>query len=86
MKYAKKSLGQNFLIDLNIIKKIVNLIEIKNRNIVEIGSGKGALTDEILKGKPKSLSIIEKDYILAGELKSKYKNYNNIKIYTNFFK
>ena len=34
------------------------------------------------KGKPKSLSIIEKDYILAGELRSKYKNNNNIKIYT----
>ena len=48
MKYSKKSLGQNFLIDLNIIKKIVNQIEINNRNVIEIGPGKGALTDFIL--------------------------------------
>ena len=46
--YAKKSLGQNFLVDLNIVKKIVNLIEIRNKNVVEIGPGKGALTDLIL--------------------------------------
>ena len=44
MKYAKKSLGQNFLIDKNIIKKIINLVEIKNKNIIEIGPVKGALT------------------------------------------
>ena len=42
-------------------KKIVNLTEIKNKNIIEIGPGKGALTDEILK-KPKSLILIEKDF------------------------
>ena len=46
---AKKSLGQNFLIDKNIIKKILNLSNIENRNIVEIGPGNGELTDEILK-------------------------------------
>ena len=58
MNYAKKSLGQNFLIDLNIIKKIVGLTKINNRNIIEIGPGKGALTDEILKHKPKSIILI----------------------------
>ena len=52
MKYPKKSLGQNFLIDNNIIKKIINSVEIKNKNIVEIGPGKGALTKEILKKNP----------------------------------
>ena len=46
MKFAKKSLGQNFLIDKNIIKKIVNLVDIKNKDIIEIGPGKGALTEE----------------------------------------
>ena len=50
MKYAKKSLGQNFLIDQNI-KKIVNLVDIKNKDVVEIGPGKGFLTDEIIKKK-----------------------------------
>ena len=54
----KKSLGQNFLIDKNIIKKIVSLVKIKNKNIIEIGPGKGALTDEILKQFPKSLFLI----------------------------
>ena len=53
MKFAKKSLGQNFLIDKNIIKKIVNLVDIKNRDILEIGPGSGALTNEILKKNPK---------------------------------
>ena len=49
MSFAKKSLGQNFLVDKNITKKIICLSKIKNKNIVEIGPGKGALTDEILK-------------------------------------
>ena len=53
MEYAKKSLGQNFLIDQNIIKKIANQTKIDNKNIVEIGPGKGALTNEIIKKKTK---------------------------------
>ena len=46
---AKKSLGQNFLIDKKIIDKIVNVIELKNKNILEIGPGTGNLTEGILK-------------------------------------
>ncbi len=80
MRHAKKSLGQNFLIDLNIIRKIVNLLEIKNKNIIEIGPGKGALTNSILQKKPKFLTLVEKDYILSQDLKLKYKNINNLKI------
>ena len=41
MKYAKKSLGQNFLIDKNVIRKIINLAQIENKNILEIGLIKG---------------------------------------------
>ncbi len=85
MRYAKKSLGQNFLIDSNIIKKIVNLTAINNENILEIGPGKGALTNEILKNKPKSLILIEKDFLIYKDLKSKYKNYKNIEIYNKDF-
>ena len=81
MQYAKKSLGQNFLIDKNIIKKIINIIDIENKNIIEIGAGKGALTNEIIKKKPKSLSIIEKDFYLSKELNLKYKNNKIVKIY-----
>ena len=81
MKFAKKSLGQNFLKDKNIIKKIINLTEIKNRNIVEIGPGEGALTEEILNKNPKSLSIIEKDFDLCKKLKIKYLKNKIITIY-----
>ena len=65
MIFAKKSLGQNFLIDLNIVKKILNQVSIKNKNVIEIGPGNGALTEEIIKRKPKSLILIEKDRGLA---------------------
>ena len=81
MKYAKKSLGQNYLTDLNIVKKIINLTNINNKNVLEIGPGKGALTKEILKNKPKSLILIEKDNVLFNELKYQYKDQKNIKIY-----
>ena len=83
MKFVKKSLGQNFLIDNNVIKKIVNLVKIRNKHIIEIGPGEGALTEEILKNKPKSLSLIEKDCILAKKLKLKYKNIKIVKIYND---
>ena len=72
MKFVKKSLGQNFLIDQNIIKKIVNLKDIRNKDVIEIGPGKGALTKEILKKNPKSLILIEKDSSLVEELKKDF--------------
>ena len=66
---AKKSLGQNFLTDQNIIDKIVSIIEIKNKSILEIGPGTGNLTKNILKRNPKKILLIEKDYDLAQLLK-----------------
>ena len=81
MKYAKKSLGQNFLIDKNIIKKIINFTKIKNRNVVEIGPGEGALTNEILLRNPKSLFLIEKDFELAKQLQLKYSKNKKIKVF-----
>ena len=50
-KKAKKSLGQNFLVDQNILEQIVNTVEIENREILEIGPGSGNLTAHILKKK-----------------------------------
>ena len=77
----KKSLGQNFLIDKNIAKKIVNSAKnIYEKNIIEIGPGKGALTDEIIKKNPKNIILIEKDKFLHDFLLNKYKNIQNIKI------
>ena len=83
MKFPKKSLGQNFLIDKNIIKKIISLSSIRGKNIIEIGPGKGALTDEILKKEPKTFYLIEKDFYLAQELKKKYFKKKNVKIYNS---
>ena len=83
MNYAKKSLGHNFLKKQNIIKKIVSLIGVKGKNIIEIGPGNGALTDEIYKKKPKSLKIIEKDSHLTNELKKKYSKNKIIKIFND---
>jgi 16S rRNA (adenine1518-N6/adenine1519-N6)-dimethyltransferase len=80
MQFAKKSLGQNFLIDHNVVNKILNLIRITNKNIIEIGPGRGALTEKILLKKPKSLLLIEKDNFLYNELKEKYQNNKIIKI------
>ena len=70
---AKKSLGQNFLIDENILDKIVNLIQIKEKNILEIGPGTGNLTSHILKKKPKKMMVIEKDKKLAEKLEGNFK-------------
>ena len=83
MKFAKKSLGQNFLTDKNIIIKIINLVSIQNKDIIEIGPGREALTKEILKRKPKTLSLIEKDFFLAEKLKKKYSGFHNIKVYNS---
>ena len=71
---AKKSLGQNFLIDKNVIDKIVNILELKNRNILEIGPGTGNLTEGILRKNPKKVLVVEKDNNLANLLKEKFKD------------
>ena len=71
---AKKSLGQNFLIDQKIINKIVNILDLRNKSILEVGPGTGNLTEEILKKNPKKFLVIEKDNYLASLLKEKFKN------------
>ena len=69
---AKKSLGQNFLVDSNIINKILDIVNIKNKHILEIGPGTGNLTSKILDKVPKSLTVIEKDKRLSNLLKKKF--------------
>ena len=75
---AKKSLGQNFLIDKNILEKIVGYTKIENRTILEVGPGTGNLTLYILKQKPKKVIVVEKDNNLAIQLKIKFKKQINI--------
>ena len=65
---AKKSLGQNFLIDKNIIDKIINTVPITDNEILEVGPGTGNLTKEILKNNPSKIYLIEKDAFLAKNL------------------
>ena len=70
-KIAKKSLGQNFLIDQNIVEKIIKIGRIeKNKTVLEIGPGYGSLTKKIANMKPKKILAIEKDKKLALFLKS----------------
>ena len=72
--YPKKSLGQNFLIDKNILEKIVSLIDIQDKSVLEVGPGTGNLTSYILKNKPKKFYVIEKDKRLMIDLKKKFNN------------
>ena len=77
----KKSLGQNFLIDQNIINKIINIANIDNsKTIMEIGPGSGNLTKKIIEMNPKKIFAIEKDKKLSQLLNEKYKKYKNIEI------
>ena len=71
---AKKSLGQNFLTDRNIIEKIINLTSIKDKTILEVGPGTGNLTSFILKNNPKKVFVVEKDKDLAMELEDNFKD------------
>ena len=76
---AKKSLGQNFLIDKNIIKSIVNIGDIKKNNVIlEVGPGTGNLTEYILKKNPKKIFVIEKDSNLVNLLNGKFHDKINI--------
>jgi len=70
----KKSLGQNFLIDKDVLNLIVNITTIKDKTILEIGPGTGNLTSLIFEKAPKEFCVIEKDNDLAQKL---YKNYKN---------
>ena len=70
---AKKSLGQNFLIDDSIIDKILETTSINNKNVIEIGPGTGNLTKAILKKKPKKFFVVEKDNDLSILLNENFK-------------
>ena len=78
---AKKSLGQNFLIDREVLEQIVSTCDITNKEILEIGPGTGNLTKYILKKNPKKIYVVEKDDKLAALLKEKFED--EIKIINN---
>ena len=76
---AKKSLGQNFLQDKNVLKKIADISLLDNSaELIEIGSGTGNLTDYLIKKNPKKIFLIEKDEELSKYLKNKF--FDKIKV------
>ena len=75
----KKTLRQNYLIDKNIIKSIVNIGDVKKNNVIlEVGPGTGNLTEYILKKNPKKIFVIEKDSNLVNLLNGKFNDKINI--------
>ena len=75
----KKSLGQNFLKDSNVLKKIINLGSLTESDIIlEIGPGTGNLTEKIIEKNPKEIFVVEKDANLSNLLKQKYGNKINV--------
>lgn len=77
----RKTYGQNFLIDTNVLKKIANFADIDNKDIIlEIGSGIGSLT-EIICQRAKKIIAIEIDTSLSGIFKQIFEEYINKKIF-----
>ena len=74
MIVAKKSLGQNFIIDRDILKKISEITPIKDKIVLEVGPGTGNLTTFILKKTPKKLIVVEKDNELATNIAEIFKD------------
>ena len=75
----KKSLGQNFLYDKNIIDKIIHASNIGPKDeILEVGPGTGNLTESIISQNPKKIVVIEKDKNLTSILEKKFLNKINI--------
>jgi 16S rRNA (adenine1518-N6/adenine1519-N6)-dimethyltransferase len=76
----KKSLGQNFLRDEEILEKIISVSDLKSDDfVIEIGPGEGVLTEKLLKNAGKIIAI-EKDDYLSKKLNSRFKNNKKIEI------
>ena len=81
MLRLKKSLGQNFLSDKNVIRKIASIDNLKNQTIIEIGPGSGNLTDLLIEKQPKKIILIEKDLRFCKLLKDKFRNQKDLEIH-----
>ena len=73
MVFAKKKWGQNFLVDNNLLEKIINNVKIdSNENVLEIGPGQGALSEKLV-GICNELHMVEIDRDLIAILKQHHK-------------
>lgn len=79
---AKRSLGQNFLVDGNLQRKIVAALDAApDDRVLEIGPGPGALTDH-LAGRVADLVLIELDTDLAATLEQRYADRGDVRVWT----
>lgn len=79
--FAKRSLGQNFLVDANVVTKIINSLgDISCDLVIEIGPGRGALTD-LLVDASNSYAAVELDSLFATNLKNRYRDYEKVQIF-----
>ena len=81
---AKKSLWQNFLVNEKIVEDIANTLDIKEKNIVEVWPGYGALTEKLLEKNPKSLTLIELDNDMIDILNDRIQN-KDLKVWNTKF-
>ncbi len=78
--FAKKSFGQNFLVDKNYISKIISALNPQeNETIIEIGAGRGALTEKLVESGANILAI-ELDKDLIPLLQDEFGKYGNFQI------
>ncbi len=81
----KPKLGQNFLVDLQAARRIVEALgDISNRTVIEIGPGRGVLTD-VLVPRAKRVIGIELDRVLAAQLRMKYATHPNLEVLESDF-
>jgi 16S rRNA (adenine1518-N6/adenine1519-N6)-dimethyltransferase len=69
---AKKSFGQNFLIDPEALEDIATSLSINGKHIIEVGPGYGALTDYLIRDTPATLDLIELDPDMISLLEDRY--------------
>ncbi len=76
--FAKKSLGQHFLLDVNLTTKITKLLNIEDTDVIfEIGPGPGGLTQALLNSPAKKIIVIEKDARFVEHLKEYFSDYGD---------
>lgn len=85
MLRLKKSLGQHFLMDENILRKEVAIASVRGKTVLEIGAGDGRLTEKILEGKPKRVIAIEKDSRFAEILRKRFAGEKAVEIVNDDF-
>ena len=81
----KPRLGQNFLIDHSAARRIVDALgDVSNRTVVEIGPGRGMLTDQLVKRARRVIGI-ELDHVLAAQMRMRYATLQNIEVLESDF-